>query len=114
MIEPEAVLAARHACDLLLPDRGKERLGERHEVPADAFRELDGHHVRAAPFHFDGEEAARRSNLKDALSGEIDAAEIVVDGLAQIPQADDFPHPGDEHGVIEVAIREADPWGGDT
>ena len=80
--EPEAVLEAGHASDLLLPDRGKERFRKRHEVSADAFRELDGHHVRAAPFHFDGEEAARRSNLKDALSGEIDAAEIVVDGLA--------------------------------
>ena len=73
---------------------GRGTLRERHEVPADAFRELDGHHVGAAPFHFDGEEAARRSNLKDALSGEIDAAEIVVDGLPQIPQADDLPSPG--------------------
>jgi len=108
MIEPEAVLEARHACDLLLPDRGEERLRERHEVPADAFGELDGHHVRPAPFHLDGEEAARRSNLEDALSGEIDAAEIVVDGLPQIPQADDLPHSRDEHGVIEVAVREAD------
>src|SRR6476620_212798 len=99
MSEPEAVLETRHAGDLLVPDRGKERFRKRHEIPADAVRELDGHDIGAASFHFDGEEAARRSDFKHALSGEIDAAEIVVDGFAQIPQADDFAHPRDAHRV---------------
>ena len=80
MSEPEAVLETRHPSDLLLPDRSKECFRKRHEIPADAVRELDGHDIGAAPFHFDGEEAARRSDFKHALSGKIDAAEIVGEG----------------------------------
>ena len=93
VIEPEAVLEARHACESASIGAGTLPETARRSQPTPSGSSTA---TTSAPRRSisDGEEAARRSNLKDALSGEIDAAEIVVDGLRKSHRPMISPTPG--------------------
>jgi hypothetical protein len=58
-------------------------------------------------------EAARRTELENALAAKIDPAEVGVDPGSQVPRSFDGAVTGDVDRVIEVALQDVSdgPWG---
>src|SRR5712671_6025011 len=100
---PERIADARDVSGKTLLRRAGIR--PRDQIPKGVHRRFDAKDASAPALHVKRQETAGRPDFEHALTGEIDAAEILVSRLAQIPLRLRQLAAGQFDDVVEVAFR---------